>query len=783
MKKPKEEQTTSDEDKYEKYSREKEEKAPNMIDAPSVISSNTDESVYFVNYRAVVVKTKQYYVTQNSYLLFGDVFKIYNLKGEIKKIHAFFPGDENNLADTLIMLKTTIVAVTTSKGEALRVADEIEMICKICHKKRKATKFSIEGFLRKVRCDTCRVKPRSLINKTNNGKKLNNLKSENVGDPPNGKKMNMPYENTGCTTNYTTGLSSNSNCANGCSGNCSGNCSGSCSGGCSGNCSGNCSGSCSNGRSGGCINGCISGCISSGGNGGSIGSMGSVGSVGSIGSIGSAASMVTVGGVSNVGAFNTSENGNINPNCGSSTGNNEVNMNKLHICTYNSKFNNVNSLLKSSCYIPNNTDICSTSNIPGVNNNSHSDPHDCKNGDEIISMIIELIKYISWMQKALIRTTKGNYVTDHSEVNIEKTSKVVHSAQLLCNKLLRQKTLVEQTNGNLNFSSLMHVYPNNNCKNSANSSGNNSGSNNSNNNGNTNGSNSGNTNGSNSGNTNGSNSGNTNGSNNASNSGNSRSSNSNNSSINNHPNNFCLKYSNLYEAKVNTINRSNSPVFNSSSSINVFNNIINQNSINVSNSGSGSRNASAGTSNHNNGGVASGSINVNNNSGSNGSSTGGSSRGSNNGSDSNSKGYNINGYNNSNGGDNTCGSNGNLDIESINHFNNMSSNILPYYSNTCQLNCLPSSSSSRNYNRINPFIKHQNNYLCRSNKNENFVNLATTKDSYYNDKQDTVFSTLSKQYNSNVNISFANINNSVSNFYRTVTKNYNLRDTILNFEK
>ncbi|KMZ90019.1 hypothetical protein PVMG_03580 [Plasmodium vivax Mauritania I] len=570
MKRAKDEQTPSDEDKYEKYSLYKSDKASpgGQIPPPSSAMTSQVESVYFVNYRAVVVKTKRYYVTQNSYMLFGDVFKIYNLKGEIKKIHAFFPGDENNLSDTLIMLKTTVVAVTTSKAEALRVADGIEMTCKICRKKRKATKFSIEGFLRKVRCDTCRVKPKNLINKM---RRVNNVKGE-----------------------QQTFLAVSSNTTN------------------------------------------DSSCTPS-----------------------AAAAMAT----------------SVNP---SRTGR------------------------KSA-------PLCNDA------------------ADEIIAMIIELIKYISWMQKALMRASKGNYVIDHTEINIEKISKVVHSAQVLCNKLLRQKSLVDQTGSNSrNFTNFIPMY-------------------------------------------------------------------------NTNSNNLRMKYANLYENKMSAIHsRPIETNLANSNAVNVFNNIINHNTLSLSNCAAAQRNVSA-TPSCSSGGSGGSSGSAGNSGGSGGNRTG---------NDSASNSTSGEGAPNESGPNGTSptnisnltsvtnltnapsnGSNSNATMETDSPLNNFSTinnrNILPYYSNACQITCVPPSPcSTRNDSRMNHFIKQENNYMYRNKQTEEFPNMqSNNKNSYYTDKQDIVFSALSKQYNSNVNISFNNINNSVSNFYRTVSKNYNIRDTILNLDK
>ncbi|SCQ17297.1 conserved Plasmodium protein, unknown function [Plasmodium ovale] len=657
MKKGKEGQTSSDDDKYAKYSREKEEKITPIRYVPPVMPNNAVDSIYFVNYRAVVVKTKHYYVTQNSYMLFGDVFKIYNLKGEIKKIHAFFPGDENNLSDTLIMLKTTIVAVTTSKGEALRVADEIEMTCKICHKKRKATKFSIEGFLRKVRCDTCRVKPRNVMNKNNSVKKGNNFKSEVTSDSATTKKMCLSCDASCSNGVYTSGGGTTA------------------------------LSSCNNGV-----------CVTSGEN-------------------------------------RHSTSGNcvgVSGNCMGESNNivHEANINKQQrMCSYNSKCATTSSLLKGGCY-QDSGDLCSGSGSGSCSGSAssatsgsaptttHGAVQEVRNRDEIIAMIIELIKYISWMQKALAKASKGNCTIENTEVSTEKISKVVHSAQLLCNKLLRQKSIVEQSSSNFNLSSFIPTY---------NSTNNNTAN-----------------------------------------------------------NNFRVKYSNLYEAKINSINRQNETNINlSNSSVNMFNSIIGQNGMAISGGPASSASGASGVSG-NSGATAGGST------GSIGSrSIGSSSIGSGSiGSGSIGSGSIGSGSIGSSSigsgsiGSGSIGSGGaGLDVDSMNNFNNISCSIIPYYANACQLNCVPSSGSSRNDNRMNHIIKSENNYMYRNNKNEDFAHISTQKNSYYNDKQDIVFSALSKQYNSNVNISFSNINNSVSNFYRTVSKNYNLRDTILHFEK
>ncbi|SCM26987.1 conserved Plasmodium protein, unknown function [Plasmodium chabaudi chabaudi] len=726
MKKSKAEITPSKNNKCDTPVDSKDEKDSPSKYPTSNISNELTDYVYFVNYRAVVVKTKHYYATQNSYILFGDVFKIYNLKGEIKKIHAFFPGDQNNLSDTLIMLKTTIIAVTTSKAEALRVADEIEMICKICHKKRKATKFSIEGFLRKVRCDTCRVKPKHFINKnnanTNNNtkQKNNNYKNEPIHDSMQSKKnciscntITDNYSNSYNNTNSRLNLNTNKN-------------------------------------------------------------------------------MTTSNNENRHNANSNNIQDKININNYLNDGNTITinnNMNKEHGCQYNTKYNNNNnSIAKNYCYT-NNIESYNTSALLCDNNINTNDSgsnksinnlNDYKNKDEIVNMIVELIKYISWMQKALIKATKGNYSIDNSEINIDKISQIIYSAQLLCNKLLRQKSLLDISNNN-NTSSMSSLLPYYNTQNnnltmeSA------------------------------------ANSVNTSSTATSSNTATTSAGTGNDATIK-------PKYSNLYAQKMNTINKQNEINNANANSTNIFNNFINQNSLTTPNSTTNinrnTRNCILNTHSNNNNtieGSDQSNGNNNNNTTSNNGNTNCSENSNTSTNDNNSINEmndkksrnnksinnkiindiegtdNINNMNTNNHTDinsniNSMNNiNNNLDIDNINTYNNINCSVIPYHTNNCQVNCLTSLQSDRNYTRLSPFIKNENNYLCLNNKNNDFSNLVTSKNNYYTDKQDIVFSALSKQYNSN--ISFSNINNTVSNFYKAVAKNYNIGDTILNFEK
>ncbi|ETB62058.1 hypothetical protein YYC_01797 [Plasmodium yoelii 17X] len=745
MKKSKAETTPSKNNKCENPVDSKDEKDSISKYPTASVPNELVDYVYFVNYRAVVVKTKHYYATQNSYILFGDVFKIYNLKGEIKKIHAFFPGDQNNLSDTLIMLKTTIIAVTTSKAEALRVADEIEMICKICHKKRKATKFSIEGFLRKVRCDTCRVKPKHFINKNNTN---NNTTTTTTTNNNNTKQKNNNYKNE---PNHDS-IQSKKNCI-----------------------------SCST----------ITENYSN--------------------SYNNTNSRLNLNTNKNIPTSNNENRHNVNSsniqdkinitnyiNDGNTiTINNTIN--KEHSCQYNTKFNSnnnntTNSIVKNFCFNNNiesyntsallcdnniNTNDSVSNNVTG-SNKSINNPNDYKNKDEIVNMIIELIKYISWMQKALIKAAKGNnYSIDNSEINIDKISQIVYSAQLLCNKLLRQKSLLDISNNNNTptISSLLPFYnnQNNNITMETNS-----------------------------------NPVNTSGTATTSNTATASTATAN--DVNIKP-----KYSNLYAQKINTINKQNE--INNPNSSNIFTNFINQNNITTSNNTNGiTRNPRTcilnphGNNNNNieAGDNPSGNNNTSSNNGntncSENSNTTTNDNNNNNINETNDKksrnnkninnkiineiettdninnSINPNNHNDINNNINSINNiNSNLDIENINNYNNMNCNVIPYHANNCQVNCLTSLQSDRNYTRLTPFIKNENNYLCLNNKNNDFTNLVTSKTNYYNDKQDIVFSTLSKQYNSN--ISFTNINNTVSNFYKAVAKNYNIGDTILNFEK
>ncbi|CXJ29389.1 conserved Plasmodium protein, unknown function [Plasmodium berghei] len=737
MKKSKTEITPSKNNKCDNPVDSKDEKDSISKYPASSIPNELVDYVYFVNYRAVVVKTKHYYATQNSYILFGDVFKIYNLKGEIKKIHAFFPGDQNNLSDTLIMLKTTIIAVTTSKAEALRVADEIEMICKICHKKRKATKFSIEGFLRKVRCDTCRVKPKHFINKNNTN--INNntkQKNNNYKNEPNHDSIQSKKNCISCSTiteNYSNGYNNTNSRLN----------------------------------------------------------------------LNTNKNMATPNSENrhNVNSNNIQDKINITNyiNDGNTiTINNTIN--KEHGCQYNTKFNsnnnnNNNSIVKNFCYNNNiesyngsallcdnniNTNDSVSNNVAG-SNKSINNSNDYKNKDEIVNMIVELIKYISWMQKALIKAAKGNYSIDNSEINIDKISQIVYSAQLLCNKLLRQKSLLEISNNNnaATISSILPFYNNQNnnitmetTSNSVNKSGT------------------------------------------ATPSNTATASTATGNDVNIKP-----KYSNLYAQKINTINKQNEINSANANSSSIFTNFINQNNITTSNNTNGiNRNTrtcilnSHGNNNNNIEGNdnSSGNNNTSSNNGntncSENSNTSTNDSNNNNINETNDKksrsnksinnkiineiettdninnSINANNHTDINNNINSMNNiNTNLDIENINTYNNINCNVIPYHANNCQINCLTSLQSDRNYTRLSPFIKNENNYVCLNNKNNNFSNLVASKTNYYNDKQDIVFSTLSKQYNSN--ISFSNINNTVSNFYKAVAKNYNIGDTILNFEK
>ncbi|KJP87588.1 hypothetical protein AK88_02756 [Plasmodium fragile] len=744
MKRAKDEQTPSDEDKYEKYSLYKSDKDTpgSHAPSPSSVSTNQVESVYFVNYRAVVIKTKRYYVTQNSYMLFGDVFKIYNLKGEIKKIHAFFPGDENNLSDTLIMLKTTVIAVTTSKAEALRVADGIEMTCKICRKKRKATKFSIEGFLRKVRCDTCRVKPKNTLNKT---RRANNVKEEQQAFPED--PSNTTNESS-CALSTVPEMVTTGNLSR----------------------AGRKSAPLCNGvpAADGPLSDALNEPSTGAPNGLSMATTNGPSALGGSNGMGSNSASecarmhsgeANLGGKHNSGS--TIHNGclsvsaavmndsTMNDATMNDTTMNDATMNdaataQQRIYAYNSKNDNNgsgthSSFLKRGCYV-------GASETYAASQNNHNEQH-AQNQDEIISMIIELIKYISWMQKALIRASKGNYVMDHTEINVEKISKVVHSAQVLCNKLLRQKSLVNQTGSNTrNPTNFIPMY-------------------------------------------------------------------------NNNSNNLRIKYANLYGNKMNAMqNRPIETNLTNYNAVSVFNNIINHNMLSLSNCASAQRNISSapscssggsGTGSGSGSGAGSGCANggangTGNDSASNSTSGEGppNERGQNGTSPNNlcnltsvtsltnAPGNGNGGNGNGSHGNGSNGNSSNATMDTDSSLNNLSSinngSILPYYSNACHITCVPPSAcSTRNDNRINHFIKQENNYMYTNKTSEDFSNniQRNDKNNYYNDKQDIFFSALSKQYNSNFNISFNNINNSVSNFYRTVSKNYNIRDTILNLDK